>query len=104
MTKSSRKDRKEPTTTRRGALVALGAVPLALMAPRLASATRTPSASEGPFYPTEAMRFADADNDLVKIDGAVRQAGGEVIVLKGRVLDSKGKPQEGARVEIWQYL
>lgn len=102
MAQSSRKDRIKPTTTRRAALVVLGAVPLAFLAPRLARATRTPSASEGPFYPTKAMRFADADNDLVKIDGAVKEAGGEVIVLKGRILGGGGKPLDGARIEIWQ--
>ena len=62
----------------------------------------TPSASEGPFYPTSGMRFDDIDNDLVKIEGEVEQAGGEVVKLAGRVLDSEGKPIAGARVEIWQ--
>ena len=65
-------------------------------------AMRTPSASEGPFYPTSGMRFDDIDNDLVKIAGEVEQAGGEVVKLAGRVLDSTGKPVAGARVEIWQ--
>lgn len=69
---------------------------------RAAEARRTPPATEGPFYPTERMRFADADNNLVKIEGEVRAAKGEVIVLKGRVLDRNGKPAAGARVEIWQ--
>lgn len=67
-----------------------------------ALARRTPSAAEGPFYPTGAMRFADADNNLVRITGMVRDAGGEVMILKGRVLDSAGAPVDGARVEIWQ--
>jgi protocatechuate 3,4-dioxygenase beta subunit len=62
----------------------------------------TPSASEGPFYPTSDMRFDDIDNDLVKITGEVEQAGGKVVELAGRVLDSAGKPVAGARVEIWQ--
>ncbi len=48
------------------------------------------------------MRFADADNDLVKIAGMVESAGGEIIVLKGRILDGQGNPASGARVEIWQ--
>ena len=65
-------------------------------------AMRTPSASEGPFYPTSGMRFDDIDNDLVKIAGEVEEAGGEVVKLAGRVLDSEGKPVAGARVEIWQ--
>ncbi len=67
-----------------------------------AAAVSTPSASEGPFYPTTGMRFEDVDNDLVKIAGAVEQAGGEIVVLSGRVLDKAGNPVAGARVEIWQ--
>ena len=62
----------------------------------------TPSGSEGPFYPTTRMRFNDIDNDLVKIDGEVERAGGEIVMLTGRVLDSAGNPVAGARVEIWQ--
>jgi protocatechuate 3,4-dioxygenase beta subunit len=62
----------------------------------------TPSGTEGPFYPTSGMRFNDIDNDLVKIKGEVEQAGGEVVMLTGRVLDSEGNPIAGARVEIWQ--
>lgn len=66
------------------------------------AALPTPSASEGPFYPTTRMRFDDIDNDLVRIAGEVEQAGGEVVVLTGRVLDKAGDPVAGARVEIWQ--
>lgn len=76
---------------------------MALPVSRLAAAVApTPSASEGPFYPTSGMRFDDIDNDLVKITGEVEQAGGEVVRLSGRVLDSAGNPIAGARVEIWQ--
>ena len=67
-----------------------------------AAAVSTPSASEGPFYPTTGMRFGDTDNDLVKIAGEVEQSGGELVVLSGRVLDNAGNPIAGARVEIWQ--
>lgn len=63
---------------------------------------RTPASTEGPFYPTAGMRYDDVDNDLVNIAGEVEQAGGEVVVLAGRVLDNKGSPIAGARVEIWQ--
>ena len=62
----------------------------------------TPSGSEGPFYPTTRMRFNDIDNDLVKIEGEVERAGGEIVMLTGRVLDSAARPIAGARVEIWQ--
>lgn len=69
----------------------------------LAAATiPTPTASEGPFYPTPGMRLDDVDNDLVKITGEVEQADGEVVRLTGRVLDRHGKPVSAAAVEIWQ--
>jgi protocatechuate 3,4-dioxygenase beta subunit len=48
------------------------------------------------------MRYDDIDNDLVKISDRVEQAGGEIVRLKGRVLNPDGKPVESARVEIWQ--
>ncbi|MEM7775569.1 MAG: protocatechuate 3,4-dioxygenase [Pseudomonadota bacterium] len=88
--------------TRRVALKGLAFTPIAALMPTRAFAKRTPFATEGPFYPTPKMRFADADNDLVKISGKVKEAGGEVVILKGRVFDRSGKPVTGARVEIWQ--
>ena len=84
---------------RRRLLLGLASLPVA---GAVSAATPTPSASEGPFYPTGDMRFADIDNDLVRIEGRVRQAGGEIVRLGGRVLDSAGNPLAGARVEIWQ--
>ena len=62
----------------------------------------TPSTTEGPFYPVAGMRFGDIDNDLVKLTSKVEQAGGEIVLLTGRVLDQAGNPVTGARVEIWQ--
>lgn len=92
-----------PCTDRRKFLTgaALGASVLAMPGP-VRAAVATPRAAEGPFYPTAKMRFADTDNDLVKIAGRVRQAGGEIIRLGGRVLNRAGQPIAGARVEIWQ--
>ncbi len=91
-----------PFLVRRQFLRLAAAAPLTVLGAHAAHARRTPSATEGPFYPTTAMRFDDVDNDLVKIGDAVKRAGGEVILLKGRVLDRKGAPLTGARVEIWQ--
>lgn len=89
-------------TSRRGILGwTLGALGLAAANPALA-ASLTPPATEGPFYPTPPMRRSDVDNDLVKILGAVQEAGGEVFNLKGRVMDTDGVPLPGRRVEIWQ--
>lgn len=88
---------KDPA--RRKLVLGVMALPMAGLA---AAAMPTPPASEGPFYPTEGMRYDDADNDLVRITGAVEQAGGEVVRLGGRVVDSNGNPLPSARVEIWQ--
>ena len=64
--------------------------------------TPTVQTAEGPFYPTDAMRPDDVDNDLVKVEGQVREAGGEIVVLAGRILDSNGEPLANHRIEIWQ--
>lgn len=72
------------------------------VSPQVFAAVSTPSATEGPFYPTTPMRFADVDNDLVKIRGRVEAAGGEVVQLVGRLLDGGGRPISNAQVEIWQ--
>jgi len=84
---------------RRRLLLGLMSLPVAGLA---RAAVATPSGTEGPFYPTPEMRFDDSDNDLVRIDGVVAQAGGEIVRLAGRVLDRSGNPVPGARVEIWQ--
>lgn len=63
---------------------------------------KTPESTEGPFYPKPSMRFDDIDNDLVKIEGLVTEAGGEIVTLKGAVTDKDGNLLSGVRVEIWQ--
>jgi len=89
--------------SRRGIFTGLsGVLAFVFSRSRAIAAIRTPSAAEGPFYPDMAMRFDDADNDLVKIEGVVEQAGGEVVFLSGRVLNTQGNPINNARVEIWQ--
>ena len=62
--------------------------------------TRTPSQTEGPFYPDKLP--LDTDNDLLIINDAITPAVGEVTHLTGRVLDAKGNPVRSALVEIWQ--
>jgi len=69
---------------------------------RAEAAGLTPRATEGPFYPTSTMRMPDVDNDLVKVMGLVKEAGGEVITLKGTFTDADGNPRAGQRIEIWQ--
>jgi protocatechuate 3,4-dioxygenase beta subunit len=84
---------------RRNLLLGIATLPVSGLT---AATISTPSASEGPFYPTSKMRFGDTDNDLVKITPEVEEAGGEVVILKGQVLDKASNPIVGARVEIWQ--
>lgn len=94
---------KNSAQIRRKLIKSLLGLPLLSIIPaKVNAAMRTPRATEGPFYPLEEMRYDDTDNNLVKISGSVKEAGGEVITLNGRVLDINGKPIKGARVEIWQ--
>ncbi len=91
------------TKSRRNVITGIAAALAGLTAvPKTTMAALTPSATEGPFYPTKRMRKPDTDNDLVKITSQVREAGGDVIILKGHVTDRNGHPLQGARVEIWQ--
>jgi len=60
----------------------------------------TPRQTAGPFYPVDWS--GDADADLVRVVGAEAQAIGLVTHLRGRVLDARGRPVDGATVEIWQ--
>lgn len=107
----------KPTLSRRGlirrtlAIIGLGSVAglggfsafrAGLFGSPAAAANATPPSAEGPFYPTQSMRMDDVDNDLVKVTGLIEEAGGEVITLKGRVLDATGAPRQGVHVEIWQ--
>ncbi len=66
----------------------------------LAALAPTPGAGEGPFYPVRMP--SDDDADLVRVEGVVREAGGDILHLAGRVLDTNARPIAGARIEIWQ--
>lgn len=62
--------------------------------------TRTPSQTEGPFYPDHLP--LDTDNDLLIVNDGITPAVGEVTHLSGRLLDSRGEPIKNATIEIWQ--
>lgn len=79
-----------------GALAMTGLVPRALAE----SCGLTPPQTPGPFYPGES-RFTPA-NDLTVVPGRPRRAQGQVVYVKGRVLDEACQPVAGANVEIWQ--
>src|SRR3954468_22013266 len=61
---------------------------------------RTPSLTEGPFYPDKLP--LDQDNDLLIINNNITPAVGEITHLTGRVLGPTGTPVRGATVKIWQ--
>jgi protocatechuate 3,4-dioxygenase, beta subunit len=61
---------------------------------------RTPSLTEGPFYPDRLP--LDQDNDLIKINDGITPAIGEITHLTGKILDISGSPIKDAVIEIWQ--
>ncbi|QEL18015.1 dioxygenase family protein [Limnoglobus roseus] len=61
---------------------------------------RTPSLTEGPFYPDKLP--LDTDNDLLVINDSITPAVGEITHLTGKVLGPTGSPIKDAVVEIWQ--
>ena len=82
---------------------ALGAGLAALAASAIAQAEAlraTPSNALGPFYPT--AKPADSDADLTRVVGRADRAQGTILIVTGRVVDSRGKPIEGALIEVWQ--
>jgi protocatechuate 3,4-dioxygenase beta subunit len=54
----------------------------------------------GPYYPTHDR--PDEDPDLTHVEGRPGRATGEVLYVRGTVLDEACKPVAGALVEIWQ--
>jgi len=86
----------------RRSLLALSALStVALVSPSVfADLLRTPSMTEGPFYPREMP--LDDDNDLTRVRGQSGVAKGELLDFAGRVVDEKGRPVRNALVEIWQ--
>ncbi len=60
----------------------------------------TPEQIMGPFYPV--LKPLDRDADLTIVKGKPGKAKGQVIHLMGRVVNRKGEPVAGARLELWQ--
>ena len=54
----------------------------------------------GPFFPLSVPD--DSDADLTMLKGHSKRAAGQVIEVTGRVLDPKGNPIAGARLDLWQ--
>lgn len=60
----------------------------------------TPRNALGPFYPER--KPADHDADLTQVAGHAARAHGTLLYVTGRVLDTRGAPKAGARLELWQ--
>ena len=88
--------------TRRDAAQGIGiAAGASLLAPGLVyAAVKTPSQTAGPFYPVTGA--PDRDLDMTVMDGHTERAEGEVILVRGRVLNTDGQPLDDAVVDIWQ--
>ena len=61
---------------------------------------KTPSQTEGPFYPDKLP--LDTDNDLLILNDSINPGVGEVTYLSGKILGMNGLPIRNAVVEIWQ--
>jgi protocatechuate 3,4-dioxygenase, beta subunit len=86
--------------TRRSAIATGAAATLIGMASPVRALTPTSDQELGPFYPVQ--HLADTDADLTHVQGLAGTANGTAINVVGRVLDMKGNPVSGARIEIWQ--
>jgi len=85
--------------SRRGWLSGFVGTAAGLFVQRIWSAIPTPRQTGGPFYPT---KRGEADPDLTQVQDRGGRAAGEVISVRGRVLDQEEKPIADAVVEIWQ--
>ena len=61
---------------------------------------KTPSQTEGPFYPDKLP--LDTDNDLIVLNDSLTPGVGEITFLSGKILGANGEPIRNAVVEIWQ--
>ena len=98
MSQKSRMNRRELL----GAGIALPLGALASAPSRAAgdACGATPRQTTGPFYPHNDQ--VDKDLDLTRVTGHDEPAAGEVILVRGRVLDADCRPVEGALVDLWQ--
>jgi protocatechuate 3,4-dioxygenase beta subunit len=60
----------------------------------------TPAQTQGPFYPLTYP--IDKDADLTYVNNPNRKASGEIIWIRGKVLNCEGQPLPNSTVEIWQ--
>jgi protocatechuate 3,4-dioxygenase beta subunit len=60
----------------------------------------TPPQILGPFYPMSER--SDLATDLARSGGGAAEAEGQLIHVRGRVLNSQGMPVSHARLDVWQ--
>src|SRR6476469_3611777 len=92
------------TTSRRDVLKlsAAAAIATALQPARVFAQTElrpTPDQILGPFYPVSLTPNRTGD---LTVGSAGGRAKGQLLVVSGRVLNTKGAPLKGVKVEIWQ--
>lgn len=87
---------RSSVTASAGALTLAGFLPKAFAA----ACGLTPPQTPGPFYPGEPNFLPE--NDLTAVPGSPHRALGQVIYVKGHVVDSACLPVANANVEIWQ--
>lgn len=98
-----REEQKSERGTRRGLLKAAVGLGVGLPAAHaLAQRQCRPTApqTKGPFYPIDTT--LGRDTDLTYVDGKPGRALGQVVYVRGQVLDAGCAPIAGAGVEIWQ--
>jgi len=83
-----------------GAGIASAGLVLATGARAFQARPLTAESPMGPFFPLDMP--TDSDADLTWLKGHSRRASGLVIEVRGRVLDLKGNPIAGARIDLWQ--
>jgi protocatechuate 3,4-dioxygenase beta subunit len=83
-------------------LTRLAGIAATLVLPKTlwASLQVTPAQTEGPFYPD--IKQNDHNWDLTRVEGRSGRARGQLIYVRGKVLDRSGNALRNARVEIWQ--
>lgn len=79
---------------------AMTAFPRAELALAQAALPRTPGQILGPFFPLG--KTPDLGGDLTHLPGKPERAAGQVLNVMGRVLNMKGEPVRGAKLEVWQ--
>jgi protocatechuate 3,4-dioxygenase beta subunit len=85
------------TAAKIGAIAAVSQVKSAVAQPRLRP---TPDQILGPFFPLG--KTPDPGGDLTHLPGKSERASGQLLNVMGRVLNAKGEPVRGAKLEVWQ--